>query len=245
MRLLLVPGIVMYTTDTITSILGYPKDMWVGRSFIDFVHPKDRTTFTNQITNSVTLPFGDQLKVRKSYGMKTFLMAVQQHLIIHQSFGGGHPVAAVGDFGTKMTSAGLLKTGNLSSFFCRLRQYNGLKQGIFTVKERKTVYNPFKLTLCFKVTSLGKLMYMHDKRVCCNASSCLFQEVPPSAEHTSSSDDEVTPTAADGSVASKYGLQSVCLIITAIPLESAYILRDQTGPFHVSRQSREGPDTSN
>ena len=53
----------MYTTDTITAILGYPKDMWVGRSFIDFVHPKDRTTFTQQIAAGISQPFGDQLKV--------------------------------------------------------------------------------------------------------------------------------------------------------------------------------------
>ena len=55
---------VMYTTENIKEILGYPKDMWIGRSFIDFVHPKDRITFTNQITTEISLPFGDQLKVR-------------------------------------------------------------------------------------------------------------------------------------------------------------------------------------
>ncbi len=54
---------VMFTTDSITKILGYPKDMWVGRSFIDFVHHKDRGTFTGQITSGISLPFGDQLKV--------------------------------------------------------------------------------------------------------------------------------------------------------------------------------------
>ena len=53
----------MYTTENIKEILGYPKDMWIGRSFIDFVHPKDRITFTNQITTEISLPFGDQLKV--------------------------------------------------------------------------------------------------------------------------------------------------------------------------------------
>ena len=56
-------GMVMCTTSSITSILGYPRDMWNGRSFIDFVHPKDRLTFTNTITSGVTLPFGDQLRV--------------------------------------------------------------------------------------------------------------------------------------------------------------------------------------
>ncbi len=58
----LLPGMVMCTTSTITSILGYPRDMWNGRSFIDFVHPKDRLTFTNTITSGITLPFGEQMR---------------------------------------------------------------------------------------------------------------------------------------------------------------------------------------
>lgn len=35
-------GVVMYTTSSLTSTLGFPKDMWVGRSFIDFIHPRVR-----------------------------------------------------------------------------------------------------------------------------------------------------------------------------------------------------------
>lgn len=50
-------GMVLQTTTTITAVLGFPRDMWHGRSFIDFVHPKDRTTFTNKITSTVMLPF--------------------------------------------------------------------------------------------------------------------------------------------------------------------------------------------
>nr|BAL72156.1 PERIOD, isoform 2 [Apteronemobius asahinai] len=49
-------GVVMYTTSTITSVLGFPKDMWLGRSFIDFVHPKDRMAFASHITTGVSLP---------------------------------------------------------------------------------------------------------------------------------------------------------------------------------------------
>lgn len=33
-------GVILYTNTSITTCLGYPKDMWLGRSFIDFVHPK-------------------------------------------------------------------------------------------------------------------------------------------------------------------------------------------------------------
>lgn len=52
-------GIVLCTTPTITDSLGFPRDMWLGRSFIDFIHPKDRTTFASQITSGVTIPFSD------------------------------------------------------------------------------------------------------------------------------------------------------------------------------------------
>ncbi len=54
---------VMFTTDSITKVLGYPRDMWIGRSFIDFVHVKDRGTFTDKITSGISMPFGHQLKV--------------------------------------------------------------------------------------------------------------------------------------------------------------------------------------
>ncbi|KAL4704312.1 hypothetical protein ACJJTC_012888, partial [Scirpophaga incertulas] len=49
-------GVVMYTTSSLTTTLGFPKDMWIGRSFIDFVHPRDRSTFASQITNGLAAP---------------------------------------------------------------------------------------------------------------------------------------------------------------------------------------------
>lgn len=52
-------GIVLFTTPTITDSLGFPRDMWLGRSFIDFVHPKDRATFASQITSGAVVPFSD------------------------------------------------------------------------------------------------------------------------------------------------------------------------------------------
>ncbi len=52
-------GVVLYTTHTITDALGFPRDMWLGRSFIDFVHPKDRATFASQITSGVAVPFSE------------------------------------------------------------------------------------------------------------------------------------------------------------------------------------------
>ncbi|XP_037914579.1 period circadian protein isoform X3 [Hermetia illucens] len=52
-------GIVLFTTPSITDTLGFPRDMWLGRSFIDFVHPKDRTTFGSQIATGVAVPIAE------------------------------------------------------------------------------------------------------------------------------------------------------------------------------------------
>ncbi|CAG4929823.1 unnamed protein product [Parnassius apollo] len=49
-------GVVLYTTSSVTTTLGFPKDMWIGKTFIDFVHPRDRNAFASQITNSLALP---------------------------------------------------------------------------------------------------------------------------------------------------------------------------------------------
>ncbi|XP_072934869.1 period circadian protein-like [Epargyreus clarus] len=49
-------GVVMYTTASITTILGFPKEMWIGRSFLDFVHPRDRNLFASQITSGLAVP---------------------------------------------------------------------------------------------------------------------------------------------------------------------------------------------
>lgn len=61
-------GVVLYTTSTITDALGFPRDMWLGRSFIDFVHPKDRATFASQITSGVAVPFSES---RNAYSKDT------------------------------------------------------------------------------------------------------------------------------------------------------------------------------
>jgi period circadian protein len=49
-------GTVIFTTPSIADVVGFPKDMWLGRSFIDFVHPKDRAEFTSHITSGVVKP---------------------------------------------------------------------------------------------------------------------------------------------------------------------------------------------
>ncbi|XP_076548457.1 period circadian regulator isoform X2 [Osmia lignaria lignaria] len=55
-------GLVLYTTPSICSALGYPKDAWIGCSFIDYVHPKDKATFADQITSRMVFPQEDRLK---------------------------------------------------------------------------------------------------------------------------------------------------------------------------------------
>merc|ERR1719350_2475732 len=60
-------GLVMHTTNSLTSVLGYPKNMWVGRSFIDFIHADDRDTFTSQVTQNISLPLRSMSEVGKTY----------------------------------------------------------------------------------------------------------------------------------------------------------------------------------
>lgn len=49
-------GTVIFTTPSISDVVGFPKDMWLGRSFIDFVHPKDRAEFASHIASGVVTP---------------------------------------------------------------------------------------------------------------------------------------------------------------------------------------------
>jgi period circadian protein len=49
-------GMVVFTTPSISDVVGFPKDMWLGRSFIDFVHPRHRAAFTDHIASDVVTP---------------------------------------------------------------------------------------------------------------------------------------------------------------------------------------------
>ena len=46
-------GVVVHVTSSMTDKLGYQPEMWLGRSLLDFLHPKDRLSFTNQITSKL------------------------------------------------------------------------------------------------------------------------------------------------------------------------------------------------
>ena len=98
-------GLVVQTTPSLTAVLGYPREMWTGRSITDFVHPEDRDHLIRQIT-----------------------------LNIHK------PIDAITE-----TSTIRYKSRN---FFCRMRQYSGLKSSS-KVRERKKNFLVLKICICF------------------------------------------------------------------------------------------------
>lgn len=55
-------GLVLYTTPSICTALGYLKDAWIGQSFIDYVHPKDKVTLADQITRGISSPQEERSK---------------------------------------------------------------------------------------------------------------------------------------------------------------------------------------
>ena len=183
-------GMVMQTTQTITTVLGFPKDMWHGRSFIDFVHPKDRTTFTNKITSTVMLPFGEKNSVK---------ITTSQSGV------------------TTDNSGRFCRDGE--NFYCRLRMYNSLKQGKFNVRGRKTVHSPFKLRVDFR--EIGVL---------------------PSVGGGSSDEGSKTPDSQCLSGCEQVGLQSVILIITAVPITILYTEKDQMNPLKGNFMTRHSSD---
>lgn len=92
-------GVVLFTTPSITECLGFPRDMWLGRSFIDFVHPKDRSTFANQITSGIAVPFTETkggyhkdlrnsvyVMLRRYRGLRTVGYGVTSKAVSYQPF---------------------------------------------------------------------------------------------------------------------------------------------------------------
>uniref|UniRef100_A0A336LIJ5 Period circadian protein n=1 Tax=Culicoides sonorensis TaxID=179676 RepID=A0A336LIJ5_CULSO len=92
-------GVVLFTTPSITDSLGFPRDMLLGRSFIDFIHPKDRATFASQITMGVvTAPTSESknsqketrcslyVLLRKYRGLKSSGYAVTSQAVTYEPF---------------------------------------------------------------------------------------------------------------------------------------------------------------
>ncbi|XP_050430110.1 period circadian protein isoform X2 [Adelges cooleyi] len=66
-------GMIVNTSNSILKNLGYPKDMWQGRSFIEFIHPKDRISFISYMTSVLTNP--SMVSGRDGKSTVTFLRA--------------------------------------------------------------------------------------------------------------------------------------------------------------------------
>lgn len=67
-------GVILFTTPSTTDSLGFPKDMLLGRSFIDFIHPKDRSTFASQITSGVAAPLTETKSGQKEVENSLYVM---------------------------------------------------------------------------------------------------------------------------------------------------------------------------
>lgn len=52
-------GLVVDTTPSLKGALGYAREAWVGHSFIDFVHPTDKSTFVDHLAKNIALPYVD------------------------------------------------------------------------------------------------------------------------------------------------------------------------------------------
>lgn len=50
-------GLIINTSNSIHKNMGYPKDMCQGRSFVDFIHPNDRSSFISYVTSVLTDPY--------------------------------------------------------------------------------------------------------------------------------------------------------------------------------------------
>jgi hypothetical protein len=50
-------GLIIKTSKSIQKNMGYTRDMWQGRSFVDFIHHKDRVSFISYVTSVLTDPY--------------------------------------------------------------------------------------------------------------------------------------------------------------------------------------------
>lgn len=48
-------GLVQHTTHFCSTEMGFPENMWVGRSILDFIHIEDRESFSSHVTENIHL----------------------------------------------------------------------------------------------------------------------------------------------------------------------------------------------
>ncbi|KAK4299765.1 hypothetical protein Pmani_027984 [Petrolisthes manimaculis] len=79
-------GTVLQVSPAITDVLGFPKDMLLGQSFIDFVYPKDSINLSSKIIHGLNMPFrNDTLK--DNYGTSFFCRMRMYHSLRTSGFG--------------------------------------------------------------------------------------------------------------------------------------------------------------
>ena len=183
-------GRVIYTTSSITSILGYPNDSWEGRSFLDFIRPKDRLAFSNKITQGVIMPYQKHLKEGGSIARPppTAPMDTDNHQKVGEVIGPS------------------------TKFYSRLRKYNGLQRQQFAVRKQTVEYAHFSLVVYFKQIDTYASAQSPSKW---DENNCKGSMMPSSGS----------------SATSGQGLNSVCIVINAVPLRSAYNEANDNGPF--------------
>ncbi|XP_063903185.1 period circadian protein isoform X3 [Zophobas morio] len=156
-------GVVLYTTPSLTTVLGFPKDMWLGRSFIDFVHPKDRETFSSQVTTGIALPLVDSqgkykdiknclhVCLRKYRGLKSSGFGVVEKAVSYQAFQ------------LTVTFRHLTETPDSKKFF----DTNG---GMFLVVVANPIFSSYKVP--DERVKFGKFGMRH-------TAACIFSHVDP------------------------------------------------------------------
>ena len=70
-------GLVQHTTNFCSNEMGYPADMWIGRSILDFIHIEDRDLFSSFVTENIHLEMvGNEktsfcVRIRQYNGLKS------------------------------------------------------------------------------------------------------------------------------------------------------------------------------
>jgi len=55
-------GVVKHTTKSFSQAVGYPKDMWIGRNIVDFIHPEDQQRFSSHVAENLHMEIVDGTK---------------------------------------------------------------------------------------------------------------------------------------------------------------------------------------
>nr|AWC08578.1 period isoform 1 [Homarus americanus] len=79
-------GTVLQVSPAITDVLGFPKDMLIGQSFIDFVYPKDSINLSSKIIHGLNMPFRTE-SLNDNYGTSFFCRMRVYHGLNTSGFG--------------------------------------------------------------------------------------------------------------------------------------------------------------